>query len=276
VAKLGAIILIGTPIGNLGDMTLRAVDGLRSLDVLFCEDTRVSGPLLAHFGLNVSLRALSDDLPQARVDEAVALALSGKRVGFVSDAGMPGVSDPARRLTRGAWSAGIAPQVIPGVSALATLLAVCPFVDGPFTFAGFAPRKNGEVAQFVKTLAVSFAPTMFFCGRSRIHSLLDELCASVEPSRQVLLGREMTKLYETYTLLEAGRWSEMRESIPAKGEFTVAIARAPLVETPLDEQAARSALERLETAGFSTRDSIKALAAVWDRSPNEVKKLRYK
>lgn len=276
VASSGAIILIGTPIGNLGDMTPRAVEALRGLDVLFCEDTRVSGPLLTHFGLQLPLRALSDDLPQARVDEAVELARRGKRVGFVSDAGMPGVSDPARRLTRSAWAAGITPQVVPGVSAVATLLSVCPFVDGPFSFAGFAPRKPGEIRQFAASLATSRQPSLCFCGRSRVHALFDALCSMVEPERQMLIGREMTKLYEGYTLLTAGQWPGVREIIPAKGEFTIAVAAVPSVETPLDEQAARDALDRLSQAGFSRRDALRALSAVLGMPANRLKKLGYR
>lgn len=275
VANSGAIILIGTPIGNLGDMTARAIEALRSLDVLFCEDTRVSGALLRHFGVSVPVRSLSDDQPQARVDEAVQLAKRGKRVGFASDAGMPGVSDPARRLTRCAWASGITPQVIPGVSALSTLLSLCPFVDGPFSFAGFAPRKPGEIVQFAAALAQSQAPTLFFCGRSRVHALLDAVCAAVEPARQVLVGREMTKLYEHYTLLSAGQWPGLRATIPAKGEFTLAVAAAPPAETPPDEQCARAALARLTQAGFSRRDALRALGAVLDLPSNRLKKLGY-
>ena len=99
---MGELYIIGTPIGNLSDMTPRGVETLRRLDVLYCEDTRVTSKLLAHFGVSVATRALSDDSGPARIADAIAQVQLGKRVGFATDAGMPGISDPARRLTEAA------------------------------------------------------------------------------------------------------------------------------------------------------------------------------
>jgi 16S rRNA (cytidine1402-2'-O)-methyltransferase len=271
----GELYIIGTPIGNLADMTPRGVETLRSLDVLFCEDTRVTGKLLMHLGVSVPMRALSDDIGPARIAEAIALVQQGKRVGFSTDAGMPGISDPARRLTDAAWAAGIVPRVIPGVSALATLLAACPFVDNSFAFLGFAPRKAGERDVFYKRITESTDPCVFFESPRRIHRLLDELCGVLPDARCLLIGREMTKLHEQYLLFSAGEWDEVRGSIPELGEFSVAVEGAPVDEREIDADAARAALERLKQAGFSSRDAVKALAAALDIPPNAAKKLSY-
>jgi 16S rRNA (cytidine1402-2'-O)-methyltransferase len=279
----GQLFLIGTPIGNLGDITARAVETLRSVDVLYCEDTRVTSKLLAHIGARPTLRALSDDAPEQRWAEAVGEALSGKRVGFVTDAGMPGVSDPGRKLVRASWAAGLAPTIIPGPGSVSALLAACPFVDNSFRFAGFPPRKAGERKQFIAALLCASEPWFFFEAPSRVHDVLDEICAALEPARQVLLGREMTKLYEQFVLFTAGEWPGLRESVPAKGEFTLAVAAAPRPSAEDGASAAgghsvqeiREALARLDVVGLYGRDALRALAVVWEVAPNELKRLLY-
>lgn len=279
----GKLFLIGTPIGNLSDITQRAVETLRGLDVLYCEDTRVTAKLLAHIGARPTLRSLSDDAPEQRWVEAVAQAQAGQRVGFVTDAGMPGVSDPGRKLVRAAWASGLAPVIIPGPSSVGTLLAACPFVDNCFRFAGFPPRKAGERKQFIAGMVSASEPWFFFEAPSRAHDVLDEICAALEPQRQVLIGREMTKLYEQFVLVQAGDWPGVRDSVPARGEFTLAVAAAPEPSADDADSAAlghgvadiRSALARLEAAGFDRREGVKALAAVWDVAPNVLKRLTY-
>lgn len=272
----GRLYIIGTPIGNLADMTPRATETLRGLDVLYCEDTRVTGKLLQLLGLSgVELRALSDDAPAGRYGDAVAEVRSGRAVGFSADAGMPGISDPARRLTRAAWDGGVTPLVIPGVSALPTLLAACPFLANSFRFAGFAPRKGGERAQFAAELRDSDEPTVFFESPRRVHGLLDELCAALEPERELLIGRELTKLHEQLVLLKAEQWPELRAGVPELGEFTLVVAGRPEQRREPDAEAAHAALVRLREAGFSSRDAARALAAALDLAPNQVKKLGY-
>jgi len=271
----GKLYLIGTPIGNLGDVTRRAAEVLASLDALYCEDTRVTSKLLAHLGISLPLRALSDDHSDQRWAEPVQLALQGKRVGFVTDAGMPGASDPGRRLCRAAWEAGVTPAVIPGPSSVSTLLAACPFIDSSFLFVGFAPRKAGERRDFCARIAAADDPCLFFESPLRVHALLGELCAVLEPERQLLIGREMTKLHEQFVLFFAGEWAEITERVPALGEFTVAVAARPEPVKLHGSEEALAALQRLTGAGFSKRDAVKALAAVWEMPANELKKLSY-
>jgi 16S rRNA (cytidine1402-2'-O)-methyltransferase len=271
----GMLYIIGTPIGNLADMSPRCVETLRGLDVLYCEDTRVTAKLLSHLGVSVPTRALSDDIGPGRIAEAVAAVQAGKQVGFASDAGMPGISDPARRLTEAAWTAGIPPQVIPGPSALATLLAACPFVENSFTFVGFAPRKAGEREVFYQRIAESTEPTVFFESPRRAHGLLDELCGVLPDARRILLGREMTKLHEQFALFSAGEWPQLRPLIPELGEFSIAVEGAAPQPRDIDVEAGRAALQRLKAAGFSSRDAVRALAAALDIPLNAAKKLDY-
>lgn len=273
----GELVLIGTPIGNLGDLTPRARETLLGLHVLYCEDTRVTGKLLSHLGIKLPLRALSDDQPQARVDEAVAAIKAGQRLGFVTDAGMPGVSDPGRRLTRAVWDAGYTPSVIPGPSSVGTALAACPFVYNRFRFIGFPPRKTNDRLAFIEQLVVSTEPCFFFESPHRVHGLLNELCATLEPQRELLIGREMTKLHEQLELFHAEDWPSLCGCIPEMGEYTVAVAGRAASDTPPvhDAEDQSAALKRLLNAGFSKRDAVKALATIWEVSPNDLKKLLY-
>jgi 16S rRNA (cytidine1402-2'-O)-methyltransferase len=270
-----SVFLIGTPLGNLGDLSPRAVETIRSLDILFCEDTRHTAKLLAYFHLAPVLRSLHDDSPEGSWSAAVRLAVDGKRIGYATDAGMPGISDPGRRLLRAAWDAGLTPVVIPGPSAVTTLASYCPFVGTDFHFIGFAPRKAADRSALVIQIRDSPAPSVVFEAPARLHRFLSELSAVLEPERELVIGREMTKLHEQVLLLRAGDWHRKAEQVPALGEFTIAVAAAPARERDLDQQQARSALARLDAAGFSRRDALRALAAAWDVQPNALKRLGY-
>lgn len=271
----GQLVLIGTPLGNASDFSPRALDTLQHLDALYCEDTRVTGKLLQHLGVKLSLRALSDDHGSPRVQEAVQAVISGKRIGYASDAGMPGLSDPGRRLVEAAWRAGVVPTVVPGPSAVGTLLAVCPFVKNSFRFAAFTPRKQQERAQFISSLQDADEPVFFFESPHRVKDLLSEMCMALESTRRVLIGREMTKLHEQFVLFQAGQWDLVRDQVPELGEFTIAVEARQQQKVPLSAQEVQGALERLEVAGFTTRDASKALAAMLDLKPNEIKRISF-
>ncbi len=271
----GRLYLIGTPIGNLSDISPRALETLRSLNRLYCEDTRVTSKLLSHFGIKLPLHALSDDMPASKWAQAVKAVTVGQQVGFCCDAGMPGVSDPGRKLVREAWKKGVVPIVIPGPSSVGALLAACPFVGQSFRFRGFAPRKKNERTSFIDDLVSSLEPSMFFEAPQRIHKFLDERCLTVEPEREIMIGREMTKMHEQIALFQASEWDDISEKVPEIGEFTVAVA--PLSSPPPSHEDSEitAAFERLLTTGFSKRDAVKALAAAWDISPNDIKRLTY-
>jgi 16S rRNA (cytidine1402-2'-O)-methyltransferase len=243
--------------------------------VLFCEDTRTTGKLLSHFGIKASTRSLSDDSPDSAWQEAVAMVRQGLEVGYVSEAGMPGLSDPGRRLVRAAWVAGETPTVIPGPSAVGTLLAACPFISKRFLFRGFAPRKKGERETFIEEIAASPDPCFFFESPHRAHQLLDSLTLRLEPSRELMIGREMTKLFEQVLLFTAEEWPRLAEDVPQVGEFTIAVSRSPATENEIDAPSALAMVRKLVEAGFSQRDAIKATAIALDMHVNDVKNLVY-
>lgn len=271
----GRLFLIGTPIGNLADFSPRAQSILRELDVLFCEDTRTTGKLLSHFGIRAHTRSLSDDSPDSAWQDAVAMVRQGLKVGYVSDAGMPGLSDPGRRLVRAAWEAGEIPSVIPGPSAVGTLLAACPFISKQFQFMGFAPRKKGERESFIEELATAPYPSFFFESPHRAHQLLEDLTLRLEPGRELMIGREMTKLFEQVLLFTAAEWPRLADDVPQVGEFTIAVDRAPAAEHDPAAPGALDMVKRLVDAGFSQRDAIKATAIALGMQPNDVKNLVY-
>lgn len=271
----GALFLIGTPLGNLADLSPRAVETMRSLDTLYCEDTRHTGKLTAHFGLTVELRPLHDDSPLQHWQAAIAQVQLGKRIGYASDAGMPGVSDPGRLLLRAAWDAGLTPVVIPGPSATTTLVSYCPFIGTEFVFRGFVPRKDGERSRFIESLRESPYPAVVFESPLRAHRFLTEMCAALEPQREIVIGREMTKLHEQVLLFKAADWPELQADVPELGEFSIAVAARPPAVAEPDQQESAAALARLHAAGFSRRDALRALAAVSEQPLNKLKALAY-
>lgn len=271
----GRLFLIGTPIGNLGDLSPRAQATLRELDVLYCEDTRTTAKLLSHFEIKANARSLSDDSPDNAWDEAVAMVKQGLKVGYVSEAGMPGLSDPGRRLTRAAWAAGETPVVIPGPSAVGTLLAACPFISRHFLFLGFAPRKKGERDAFLDALSSAPEPTFFFESPHRALQLLEELIPRLEPERELMIGREMTKLFEQVLLFKAADWQRIAPDVPEVGEFTIAVDKAPEIQRDVAALDVQGKVKQLVDGGMSQRDAIKAAAVMLDLHPNEVKKMVY-
>lgn len=222
----GKLYLVATPIGNLQDITLRALDALRQCDVIVCEDTRVTSKLLSAYEISKPLRALHEHSLQPRLDQVVELLKQGKNAVYVSDAGTPGVNDPGGKLVAAALQEGITVMPIPGPSALTAAISVCGFPMDEFFYAGFAPHKKGRLT-FFKEIAQRRVPTVFFESTHRIMKTLDALSENLEPERMVFLGRELTKLHET---LYRGTAVQVRKAVAAtstKGEFTVIVGPAP-------------------------------------------------
>ena len=221
----GELFLIGSPIGNLGDVSRRQLRILGTLDVLYCEDTRVTHKLLSHFGISrVNLRSLPDDSKPSAWKKAIHEVDAGRKVGFITDAGMPGVSDPGRKLVRQAFESGIIPQVIPGCSALGTLLAACPFVDNNFAFHGFIPKTGGKRTDALKAIADSTMPVLYFDSPHRVRENMLELCELLEEEREVLIGREMTKMHEEFVLFRPAEVETVFKKIKIAGEFSIAVS----------------------------------------------------
>lgn len=192
------LYMMGTPIGNLGDLTFRAVDVIKEADVLACEDTRETAKILSHLGITgkrlISCRSANEKNSSAGI---VKLMQEGNTIVYVSDAGSPGVSDPGRILVRVVRDAGFDVIPVPGVSAVTALVSVCGFPGKGFYFEGFLSPKKGKREKRLKELLSSEDPFILYESPYRIETLLLELSA-LDPERNVLLGREMTKKFEEY------------------------------------------------------------------------------
>lgn len=261
------LYLVATPIGNLGDITLRALDVLKRADVVACEDTRVTGKLLAHYGIRARLLRYddhsSDDARAALLDRVRA----GESVALVSDAGTPLVSDPGYKLLRAAAEAGMAIVPVPGASAVLAALQVSALPPDRFLFAGFLPAKSAARKKAIAALAAVPATLVFYETGPRLAASLADLAETLGP-RPAAVARELTKLFEeakrgTLAALAA----EYRDAPPPKGEIAV------VVGPPADEAASGADVEALlerALAAMSVRDAAAAVAEASGRPKKEV------
>ena len=273
----GTLYLIGSPIGNLGDITSRQLRILSQLDILYCEDTRVTHKLLSHFSITkINLRALPDDSRENAWKKAIHEVDSGRQVGFITDAGMPGISDPGRKLVRHAFKNGIVPQVIPGPSAIPTLLAACPFVDNSFQFIGFLPRKNSDLKRTFEFIRNSSDPVIFFDSPHRVKENILELCSLLSDEREILVGREMTKMHEEFALFTPDKVELEFRRMKIAGEFSIAVSGQAPVKEEHDDETLLTTLEKLDANGLSGKDAIKAVSLLMNVNPNRLKRLSFK
>lgn len=215
--------MVATPIGNLRDITLRALDVLNAADLVLAEDTRVTGKLLAAYGLSKTM-ARYDEHAAERVTPRVLAALAeGGRVALVSDAGTPLVSDPGYRLAREAMAAGHPVFPIPGASALLAALAVAGLPSDRFLFAGFPPPKSAARKAFFTELAGTRATLVFFEGASRVAASLRDM-AEVFGPRDGVVARELTKLYETVVRAPLPDLAADPRFVSPKGEIVILVA----------------------------------------------------
>lgn len=217
----GKIYLVPTPIGNLGDMTIRAIEVLRSADRIACEDTRRSGILLAHHGISGKpLVALHEHNESRKAPELVAAAKAGEQIAFISDAGMPGISDPGYRLVQACLEAGVSFEVLPGPSAVLMALIGSGLPCHAFRFGGFLSVKSGKRRSAMAAALDSGDTGIFFESPHRIVSTL-EILAELAPSAKICVARELTKKFETYHRGTASELLEWFQSHGAKGEMVI-------------------------------------------------------
>jgi 16S rRNA (cytidine1402-2'-O)-methyltransferase len=220
----GRLSVVATPIGNLGDITFRALWNLKEAHVIYAEDTRVISKLLAHYGLRTSLQRLDAATEGKKGKEIVERLDSGEHIALVTDAGTPGISDPGARLV--AFVRTHAPDAIidaiPGPSALTALLSIAGVDATQFTFIGFLPHKKGRQTA-IKTILEREIPTVLYESPHRIASLLDAL-ARAQPKAHVTIGRELTKVHEEVLQGEPATLALQLEKKKAlRGEFVVIV-----------------------------------------------------
>ncbi len=221
----GTLYLVATPIGNLEDITLRALRVLRSCDMVAAEDTRRTGRLLQHFGIQKPLISCFHFNEARRSGEIIERLREGRTVALVSDAGSPGISDPGERVVAAVRSAGLRVEPVPGACALVAALTASGLPTEEFHFVGFLPVKSGQRARRLQELASMPGTLVVYESPYRIARLVDELAAAL-PEREVVLAREITKRFEEWI---RGRPSEIQGQLavrPRKGEFVVMVGPA--------------------------------------------------
>lgn len=223
----GTLYIIATPIGNLDDASNRSIAILKELDLLFAEDTRVTRRLLDRYGIAVPMDSYREEVHGLKLARAVAALKDGKKVGLVSDAGTPAISDPGFRLVRDALAAlpGLTVVPIPGPSAVVAALSVCGFPADEFLFLGFPPHKKGRAAFFAEAVAQP-RTVVLYESPHRIGRTLEALAALV-PDRPMCLCRELTKLHETTYRGTAAEITAALAATSGKGEFVLVIAPRP-------------------------------------------------
>ena len=272
----GSLFLVATPIGNLEDITLRALRVLKDVDLIAAEDTRRTAHLLSHFGITTRTTSLHAHNEQRRVPELVAEIAAGLRVAVVTDAGMPGVADPGYLIVRQALDAGIEIQVVPGVSALTMALAGSGLPSDEFCFLGFAPARSAERRRWVETRVAPERRTVaIFEAPGRINSLLADLF-EILGDRDIVIARELTKVHESWV---RGRLAELTgkdtTASPERGEFVVLVSAqtssASDGPAPTDEDVS-ACYQRLtvDAVELSRRDIVRQVAQTFAIPPKTV------
>jgi len=231
--RRGVLYVVATPIGNLEDVSERALRVLREVDRIAAEDTRRTGRLLAHYGIDKPLTSYHDAAERRKAPELVAELSSGKSLALVSDAGTPLISDPGYRLVRAALDAGVSVVPIPGASALTALLSVAGLATDRFVFEGFLPPREGRRRRRLEALRSERRTVVFYESPHHVERTLAEI-EQILGDRPIVVGRELTKLFEE---IQRGTVSSVRAEIAAKpprGEYTLVLAGADAAEEPSD------------------------------------------
>ena len=277
----GKLIIVPTPIGNLGDMTLRSLEALRTADTVCAEDTRVTGKLLAHFDIRKPLERLDEAMIGAKAASVMERVAAGEVLAYCSDAGMPGVSDPGLRLVAAAHEAGVPAEVLPGASAAACAYVASGTVCPRFYFGGFFPRKAGEQRTVLEKLRGLDAALVFYESPNRLVAALAAI-AEVLPWREVAVCRELTKLHEevargTAVELRALFGARAEEPGGIRGEIALVIDAPNARETAADADVAAASAEaraaELVEAGLRTKQIAKQLAAEFGIARNDAYEL---
>ena len=236
-----ALYVVATPIGNLGDITLRALDILRSADRVAAEDTRVSGQLLAHFNISKPMVSIREHNEREAANKVIAWIAAGEAVAYVSDAGTPAVSDPGARLVAAVRAAGLVVVPIPGASAVTTALSAAGVESGTWLFHGFLPPKAGARRAQLQTLAALPSALVFYEAPHRIEETLADMAAVLDDARAVTLARELTKRFETIVTLplrDAPAWLAADPN-NVRGEFVVIVHPPAAAAAVVDAEAMR-------------------------------------
>ena len=264
---MSTLWLVATPIGNLGDLSPRAVDVLAHVGLVCCEDTRRTGLLLQHAGIRADRLAVCNEHTEvARIDDAMAVLAGGRDVAIVSDAGTPGISDPGERIVRAAIDAGYDVSATPGPSAAIMALTISGLATDRFVFEGFIPRKGNDRAARLAEIASEHRTTVIYEAPHRVLRTLEDLREVCGDDRVVVIARELTKLYEEVV---RGPLGTIDIGGP-RGEYVLVLDGATVDDHPIDDDDVRAALRAELAAGSSTRDAAAVVAKDVGRPKREV------
>ena len=257
----GALVLVATPIGNLGDMSQRAIDALKQAEIICCEDTRHSGKLLSHFGVSgKKLMVINEHTEYDAREEIIGFVASGKTVALITDAGTPGISDPGERLVVAVINAGLQVSAIPGPSALTMALVISGLPTSRFVFEGFLPRSGAERTERLAMATTESRTTVYYEAPHRLIKTLSDLTTACGAVRRVVIARELTKLHEEIwrgTLQDANmRFSETEP----RGEFVIILEPAKPPAPPTNEELL-DAIRAEIAKGVSRKDSAARVSA---------------
>jgi 16S rRNA (cytidine1402-2'-O)-methyltransferase len=261
----GTLFIVGTPIGNLEDLTLRAARVLREADVVAAEDTRSAMTLLRHVdalgAANPARKLISyfEGNEAEREDQIVEAVNAGKTVAVISEAGMPGISDPGARVVAAAVEAGVKIDVIPGPNAALAALVASGLPTDRFTFFGFPPRETGARQELFGTLRNEIATLIFYEAPDRVGATLADLSAALGAERRASLGRELTKLHEEHVRGTLGELAARYASEAPRGECTLVVAGGAAAEADIDIEAE---LRKLLAQGLGPKDAAQRLVVV--------------
>ena len=253
----GRLVLVSTPIGNLGDLSPRAVETLRAAALVCCEDTRRTARLLQHAGASVARLAVANEhTERARVDDVLQVLAGGGDVAVVTDAGTPGISDPGERLVRAALDAGYAVTTVPGPTALVAALVASGLPTSRFVFEGFLPRRGRARRDRLAEIAAERRTVVLYEAPHRVGATLADLAEACGRERPVAVARELTKLFETVV---RGPLGSIDVGEP-RGEYVLVIGGTLEAAAAADADAIEAALDAEWAAGASTKDAAAAVA----------------
>ena len=258
--KPGTLYIVGTPIGNLEDITFRAVRILQTVDIIAAEDTRHTGKLLQHFQVKTPQVSYHEHNRTSRIPELLEHLVNNKAIALVSDAGMPGISDPGYELVKACIQAGIPVVPIPGASAAITALSAAGLPTDRFVFEGFLPAKTQHRQEHLESLQTESRTLIFYESPHRLRDTLQDLALVWGSDRQIVLGRELTKLYEEFwrgTIAEVIAYYTQREP---QGEYTLVVAGIPASQPQLTEEELKAELKQLISQGISRSQASRQLA----------------
>ena len=259
-SKPGILYVVGTPIGNLEDMTFRAVRILQTVDLIAAEDTRHTGKLLQHFQITTPQISYHEHNSNSRIPELLVQLSNGKAIAIVTDAGMPAISDPGFELVKACVEAGISVVPIPGPCAVITALSAAGLPTEKFVFEGFLPAKNQDRQERLEFLQAEARTIIFYESPHRLRQTLQDLADALGQDRRLVLARELTKLYEEFFRGKIGDAIAYYTEREPQGEYTLVVAGLPPLKPQLSEAELKAELQQIMAQGISRSQASRQLA----------------